>query len=58
MGCAHWTTAGELARIFLIGREQRQVLANSAQVRADTHAGHGVGVRKRGEGMLLWLLLI
>ena len=26
MGCAHWPTAGELARISLIGRERHQGL--------------------------------
>ena len=47
--CAHWLTDGKLARISLIGREPPQGPSlNSA------HRGrYGVGLRKRGEGVLL-----
>ena len=44
VACAYWSTVGELARISLIGRERRQVLMNSAHVRADSHVDNGVGV--------------
>ena len=53
VACAYLSPIGELARIFLIGRGRRQALVNSAHVRADMHVGNGVGVRKRGEGVLL-----
>ena len=43
MGYAYWPTVGNLAHISLIERERRQVLANSAPVRADTHACNGAG---------------
>ena len=41
--CALWPTYGNLARTPRIGRERRQVLVNSAHVRADTHACNGAG---------------
>ena len=40
IGCS---TVGNLTRIPRIGRERRQVLVNSAHVRADTHACNGAG---------------
>ena len=50
--CTHWPTDGKLARISPIGREPPQGPSlNSAH-----HGRYGVGLRKRGEGVLLLLL--
>ena len=43
VGCAYWSTVGNLARIPRIGRERRQVPVNSAHVRADMHVCNGAG---------------
>ena len=49
-----WLSGGHLTRSTLIGRgPPRGSSLNSAYVRADTHADTGIGVRKRGEGVLL-----
>jgi len=54
-----WLSSGHPTRSTLIGRGQpRGSSLNSAHVRADTHADNGVGVRKRGEGMLLSLMVV
>uniref|UniRef100_A0A8C4PYX8 Glutamine-dependent NAD(+) synthetase n=1 Tax=Eptatretus burgeri TaxID=7764 RepID=A0A8C4PYX8_EPTBU len=45
VGCAHWPTDGNLARIPRIGRERRQVLLNSAH-----HERYGIRMERSGYG--------